>query len=191
MEKKKKKELGIVLLLLVAVVVMTVGFANYSQRLNITGNVTVKGSPWDVRYVANDITETTGTNAVSATNASVDNTDFSFTVTLNKPGDFYEATIKAHNYGTIGAQLTNVSMSALTAAQNNYLEYTVTVGGATYTATTSALSQAVDPAVALAVGADHPVKIKVLYKQPATADLLPSTDQTITVTGSLNYESVQ
>lgn len=191
MEKKKKKELGIVLLLLVAVVIMTVGFANYTQRLNITGNVTVKGSPWDVRYVANSINETTGTGAVSATSASVNNTDFSFTVTLQKPGDFYEATIKPHNYGTIGAQLTNVSMSALTTAQNNYLEYTVTVGGTTYTATTSALSQEVDPAVALAAGAEHEVKVKVLYKQPNDASLLPAEDVNVTVTGSLNYTSVQ
>lgn len=186
MEKKKKKELSIVLLLLVAVVIMTVGFANYTQRLNITGNVTVKGKPWDVRYVANSINETTGTGAVSATSASVNNTDFSFTVTLQKPGDFYEATIKPHNYGTIGAELTTVTMSTLNSQQQNYLEYTVTVNDAPYTQTTT-----LQTPLALAAGAEHTVKVKVLYKQPNDASLLPAEDVNVTVTGSLDYTSVQ
>ena len=184
MEKKKKKELGIVLLLLVAVVVMTVGFANYSQRLNITGNVTVKGKPWDVRYVTGDgaISRTSG--SVVADPETIGNTDFSFTTTLTKPGDFYEATITAKNFGTITAKLKKVTMSTLDATQAKYLDYSVTVNGTKYTATTDNLD------VALAAGGTHPVIVRVEYKLPDSASDLPSTDQTITVTGNLDYESV-
>lgn len=184
MEKKKKKEIGIVLLLLVAVVIMTVGFASYTQRLNITGNVTVKGSPWDVRYKtgASDYSETTGSVAASA--HTLGNTDFSFTVTLNKPGDFYEATITAKNFGSVGAQLKKITMSSLTSDQAKYLTYTIKYNGTSYSSTTDGLT------TALAAGAEHPVIVRVEYKSSAEQADLPTTDQTITVTGNLDYESV-
>lgn len=185
MEKKKKKEIGIVLLLLVAVVIMTVGFANYTQRLNITGNVTVKGSPWDVHYKTGtgEYTETSGSVAASA--HTVGDKDFSFTVTLSKPGDFYETTIVAKNFGTVNAQLKKITMSELTTDQAKYLTYTIKYNnGTTYSATTDGLS------TALNAGAEHPVTIRVEYKSTAAQADLPTTDQTITVTGNLDYESV-
>jgi len=167
---------------------MTIGFAAYTQTLNITGTVKVKGSPWDVHYIPNQITRTSGSvtpdSVGGAVQESVDETDFEFTVTLEKPGDFYEATITAKNFGTVAAQLKSITMSTLTTEQQKYLSYTVTYNGTDYTATTNNL------AIAMAAGAEHPVKVRVQYLQPTNASDLPSSDVTVTVTGSLNYESV-
>lgn len=180
-----KKTKGVMLFLVIAVILMTVGFAAYSSTLNITGNVTVKGNPWNVHYIANQITETTGTNAVTASAKSVTNTDFTFTVTLNKPGDFYEATITVQNEGTILAYLNSVTMSTLTAAQQNYLSYSITYNNGTpYTATTTGIT-----GISLAAGGTHPVKVRVEYLEPANQSQLPTEDVTVTVTGSLNYSS--
>ncbi len=192
MEKKKRKEIGILLFLVLAIVLMTIGFAAYTQTLNITGTVKVKGSPWDVHFIPNDITRTSGSVTPDSTTGesptvleTVTNTDFTFTVTLQKPGDFYEATITAKNYGTVAAQLKSITMSSLTSDQQKYLSYSITYNnGTTYTATTNNL------AIAMAAGAEHPVKVRVQYLQPANASDLPSSDVTVTVTGSLNYESV-
>ena len=190
MEKKKRKEIGILLFLVLAIVLMTIGFAAYTQTLNITGTVKVKGSPWDVHFIPNQISRTSGSVApdtdsqTSTSLETVTNTDFTFTVTLQKPGDFYEATITAKNYGTVAAQLKSITMSTLTTEQQKYLSYTVTYNGTDYTATTNNL------AIAMAAGAEHPVKVRVQYLQPANASDLPSQDVTVTVTGSLNYESV-
>ena len=181
MKNNKKKEKSIVILLIVAVLLMTVGFALYNQTLNINGSVTVKGKPWDVRYVSSSITPTNG--SVTATNPSVTDTDFSFTVTLQKPGDFYEATVTAKNYGTVPAKLVGITMSGVDSTNSDYLSYTVTYNnGTTYSSTASGLN------VAMAAGAEHPVKVRVEYLQPANASQLPTTDQTVTVTGSLAYE---
>lgn len=180
MKNNKKKERSIIILLIVAVLLMTVGFALYTQTLNINGSVTVKGKPWDVRYVSGTVTPTTG--SVTATDATVTDTNFSFTVTLEKPGDFYEATITAKNFGTVPAKLTGITMSTLTAEQQKYLSYTVTYNGTAYTASDTNLN------VALAANATHLVKVRVEYKQPADANDLPSTNQTINVTGSLAYQ---
>ena len=162
---------------------MTVGFALYTQTLNINGTATVKGSPWNVHYIENDITPTSG--SVTATAATVTETNFSFTVTLEKPGDFYEATINVENEGTMAALLKTVTMSTLTAAQQEYLTYTVTYNnGTAYTATTNNIT-----GVRLPASGTHPVKVRVAYVQPADSNDLPSSDTTVTVTGSLYYES--
>jgi len=181
MKNTKKKEIAIVLLLIVAVILMTVGFALYTQTLNINGTVTVKGSPWNVHFIENQITESTG--SVKATNASVSKTDYAFTVTLEKPGDFYEATVTVKNEGTIGAVLKTLTMSSLTAEQAKYLTYTVKYNGTSYSATDSTLS------TALAAAGTAPVVVRVEYKADAEQTDLPTTDQTVTVTGSLYYES--
>ena len=184
MANRKKKEIGILVLLIVAVLVMTVGFALYTQTLTINGNLTVKGSPWNVHYELNNIVTTSGSVTPSPT-PSLTNTDFSFTVTLEKPGDFYEATIQAYNEGTMDAYLKSVTMGGPTAAQQEYLSYTITYNNGTpYTGTTTGIT-----GITLAAGAKHPVKVRVEYLEPANSSLLPASDQTITVTGSLYYES--
>lgn len=182
MKNNKKKERSIVILLIVAVLLMTVGFAAYAQTLNINGTVKVKANSWNVHYVSNDITKSQG--SVDATSATIDtnDTNFAFTVNLQKPGDFYEATINVINEGTIDAVLKKLTMSTLTDAQKKYLSYKVSYNGTEYTASNENLS------VALAAEATHPVVVRVEYLQPANASDLPSEDVEVTVTGSLYYE---
>ena len=176
-----KKTKGIMLLLVIAVILMTVGFAAFAQRLNITGNVTVKGKPWNVHYVSGTVTPTTG--SVTATSATVSNTDFEFTVTLEKPGDFYEATITVVNEGSITAYLRSLTMSSVS-AHSNYLSYTVTYNGTTYNATNANIT-----GVSLAPSGTHPVKVRVEYLEPQDQANLPTSDVSVTVTGNLDYSS--
>lgn len=182
MANKKKKEIGLLVILVMAVLVMTVGFALYATTLNINGSVTVKGSPWNVHYEAGAISRTTGSIVPTQEVINTNDTNFAFTVTLEKPGDFYEVTIKAYNEGTIPAILKSITMSSITAHQN-YLSYTVTYDSTPYTATASNLSDT------LAAGAKKDVKIRVEYLTPTNQSDLPTEDVTVTVTGALLYES--
>ena len=187
MGNKKKKERGVLLLLVVAVLIMTVGFALYSTTLNINGSVTVKGSPWNVHYDSTYGTSgiTTTTGSVTATSAVVNtnDTNFAFTVTLAKPGDFYEATLQVKNEGSMPAILKTVTMSGVPAANQAYLAYTVTYGINSYTSTTTGLSNT------LAASGTELVKVRVEYLTPANQSDLPTTDVTVNVTGSLLFES--
>ncbi len=189
MGTKKKKQSVVLLLLLLAVILMTIGFAAYTSTLNINGNVTVKGSPWKVLY--NNAYATDGVNTTANTSATTtvtseaidtNDTNFAFTVTLSKPGDIYEAEVALHNYGTMTAYLNQVNLGTLTTAQQKYLQYTITYGGTTY----SASNQAID-SVSLAAGAEQVATIKVQYLQPADANDLPATDTTVTITGSFVF----
>jgi len=179
MKKTNKKAKGIVLLLILAVALMTIGFAAYSQNLTINaGTVNVSKSSWDIRYVTTSLAEA----GVTATTKSLTDTNFSFTVTLAKPGDYYEATFDAKNFGTIDAKLDQIEMSTLTAAQQKYLSYTVTYDGTAYTETTTTGLN-----IALDANASKTVKVRVEYLQPENSADLPSTDQEVTVSGTLKY----
>ena len=189
MRKEGRVQTVVMLLLAVAVVAMSVGFAAYSQVLTINAdnadNTVIKEAKWDVRYDKDTFAETTGTGYVAGTSHAVNTTgtDVSFNATLNKPGDKYEFTINAKNYGTFNAKLTSVTLSSLTAAQAKYVTYKVSVAGTEYDATTTGLN------VALNAGASHPVKVTVSYVQPESeADLPKDGDVTLTLTASLNYD---
>ena len=190
MGNKKKKERGVLLLLVVAVLIMTVGFALYATTLTITGTVNVKGSPWNVHYDTsygtNGITTTSGSVAATSAVIGTNDTDFAFTVTLEKPGDFYEATIQVINEGSMPAILKSITLSGVPAANQAYLSYTVTYDGTPYTATTTGLT---DTLSATAGSNTKLVKVRVEYLTPANQTDLPSTDVTVNVTGSLLYES--
>ena len=115
MEKKKNTQIMIIAFLSIAILFMSVGYANFASQLNVTGNVTVKANRWSVHY--NTATYSEAQNSVTASIHNITATDFTFTVTLTKPGDFYEATANVVNDGTFNAELSSITMSQLTSAQ--------------------------------------------------------------------------
>lgn len=176
-----KKTKGVMLLLVIAVILMTVGFAAYAQRLTINGNVTVKGKPWDVRYDTTTAVVERG-NGTSTSN-TLTNTDFTFAVTLNKPGDYYEADFNVKNFGSMTAYLKAITLGSIS-AHSNYLQYSVKYGETTYTTSNGSIS-----GLSLAAGDSETVTVRVEYLAPASADNLPSGDVSVTITGSLDYSS--
>ena len=179
MNKEKGLQTLIIAVLAIAILIMSVGFAAYSQTLNINGTATVKSANWKVHFVDTTYAESTG--SVQATSKTITDTDVTYTVTLTKPGDFYEFSINVENAGTINAKLQSITMSALTAAQAKYLTYKLTYDGTDYTATTTGLSNALN------ASASKTVKVRLDYVQPEQSEDLPATDATVTLTASLDY----
>lgn len=182
MEKKKNTQLFVIAILSVAILVMSVGFAGYASTLNINGTATVGGNKWSVHYVTNSYNETTGSKA--ATSHNLTNTDFTFAVTLDKPGDFYEATATIINDGTFNANLTSLTMTTLTEAQQKYLTYTVTYDGTPYTASPASISNSLPFE---ANSNTKTVKVRVEYIQPENSADLPQVSADVTLTASLGY----
>ena len=176
------------LLLVVAVVVMAVGFANFSNNLNIKGTTTVSGASWNVGFVSDSYEESSGSLSVAEGDRSISNLSMTYKVTLSKPGDFYEFTVDVKNSGTFDASLTGITMTSLTEAQSKYLTYKVYYNGTEYTATNSNISNVVlnctDTETTDNVAK---VKVRVEYIQPASADDLPSTAQEIELQATLSY----
>ena len=183
MEKQKNTQILVIALLSFAILFMSVGFATYASNLNINGTATVKANKWSVHYQSNSYQESTNSQAASASNLT--DTDFTFTVTLTKPGDFYEAQATIINDGTFNATLTSLTMSPLTEAQQKYLRYKVIYDGTEYTATQSSLNLSLP----YTTGTNTKVvKVRVEYYQPETSSDLPQSDVDVTLTAQLHYD---
>lgn len=172
-----------IVLLAVAVMVMSVGYANFTSQLNITGTTNVGMSSWKISF--DEGTYALGSqNNVTVPESNVtftEGTSMSYTVSLTKPGDVYDFTIDVKNSGTFDAYLTAITLSPLTAAQQKYLVYEVYYNNTLYTSTTTGLE------TLLGSGKTATVNVRVKYIQPDSAGDLPSEAQEITLTASLDY----
>ncbi len=184
MKKNFDYSMFVIIGLLVAVVVMSVGYAQFSQVLEMNGTATVSQSKWDIGFVPTSYKEGTGSVTVAEENRTLNGTTMTYSVSLLKPGEFYEFTVDVKNSGTFNANLTGLTMQALSTAQQKYLKYVITYDGQEYEVSQNDLS------VALNSNATKTVKVRVEYIQPADSADLPQSAQTITLNASLSYTQV-
>ena len=191
MEKKRNSQTIIIAVLAVAVLFMSIGFASFSQILNIQSSVDVSEAKWDIHWDTDSFEKAAGSvdilnpSKTANTTPTLTNTDVSFGAKLEKPGDFAEFTVDAVNDGTFNAKLTAITISPeLTAAQQKYLSYTVTYAGTEYHTSTEGLNVSLPAKSSNTVT----VTVRVDYNQPNNAADLPSADTTIAATISFDYE---
>ena len=105
--KNKKKSKSVVLLLLLLILGISIGYAALTTTLNINGNTTIEKASWDIHF--ENLVKTTGSE-VATVDASIDDTKtlIEYTVTLPKPGDYFEFTVDMVNNGTIDAMISEV-----------------------------------------------------------------------------------
>ena len=184
MEKKNVGYLVAIFALAIAVVGMSIGFAFTDINLQIKGDkVTTKAASWDVHFDSTSLAATANSNVTASTPiATSDTTHASYAVTLEKPGDKYEFTIKAKNYGTFDAKL---SAYALTASPSlptgdSYIAHTLKYNG-------NVITPGDISGTTLAPGASDTYTVTVEYLKPTDAANLPSEDVEYTFTIDLTY----
>ena len=180
MRKENGVQNIIIVVLAITVLVMTVGYAAFTQNLTINNSTaTFNKAKWDVHFDADSYSET---SAIQSTSHQVSDTSVMFNVTLPKPGDTYSFTINAKNYGTIAAKMVNLSMTSLSEAQSKYITYTVNYDGTSYSASTSGLN------IPLAADASHTVTVTVAYVLPTNPADLPAEDVNVSLTAAFDYQ---
>ena len=130
---KKLKRFNIILLSILLLGV-TVGFAALSTTLKVSGTTNIGKNTWNIYWdnVDNQNGVTTTTPVISNDVTNGPNTVVTWTVTLNKPGDFYEFTVDAVNAGTLDAMITNIehklngSVMSSSNKLPDYVKYSVT-----------------------------------------------------------------
>lgn len=184
MERKNSYYLIAIIALAVAVVSLSVAFAFTDIDLTIDGNVTTKATKWDVHF--KEIKNVNKPNTVTVTSAAALASGdapltASYTVTLTKPGDFYEFDIDVINAGDFDAKLKTIALTSTSGIA--YLNHVVTYNSTDYTAA----SNNVNGNTLAAGGGTETVHVKIEYVQPASENDLPKTDQTGTYTVTLTY----
>lgn len=170
-----------IILLVVVVLIMSVGYAGFSRELKINGNATVGASSWNVKFLKDTYSESPSSVTVAEDDLTISETSMSYKITLAEPGDFYEFTINAENAGTFDAVLKSITLSELSEDEKKYLTYELSYKGTTYKQTAADLN------IDMLSGDTVPVKVTVRYFQPDVATDLPSTEQTIALTATLNF----
>ena len=169
----KRKKLLFILLL---IVIISVGFSAISASLSITGNSTIARNTWDVHF--ENVQVKSGSVTASTPVISNNDTQVTYNVTLNMPGDYYEFTVDAVNEGTIDAMIQTFSNTGLTEAQEKYLSYSIKYADGIGVANKHLLSH----------GSTETYKVRVEYRTDLEATDLPGSDQTISLTFSVTYE---
>ena len=138
-KNKKQSKLFILILLILGI---SLGYALLSSTLSIMGTAGINKNTWDIHWNENSIVETPG-SVTAKTPAYVSNdekTIVTFDTELELPGDFYEFTVDAKNYGTIDGQVKKVTLKFLDPKTDEvmdiddlpeYLTYTFTHGDGT------------------------------------------------------------
>ncbi|MBP5679125.1 MAG: hypothetical protein J6X28_04785 [Bacilli bacterium] len=133
----KQKKKYIFFLLLFLIVIISVGYAVIQSGLSINGTSQIHDVSWDVHF--DNIQVSTGSVAIgtgdqAATITPTNLTEITYTVTLNKPGDYYEFTVDVVNGGTIDAMISSVSSQINgenISTLPNYLVYSATYADST------------------------------------------------------------
>lgn len=190
--KNEKYLTGIVVCLSIVVIIMSVGYAAFTSDLNIGGTATVKASKWQVKFLGEGeggYVETA--DSQNANPKEITDNNFTFTVELPNPGDFYETTLQVKNAGTLKAQLSSINMNATASPadvnMSQYFKYSIKVGEHEYLESKSNItdSKVLNP------NDTENVVVRIDYILPGNADDLPAQDETITVSGVLNYKQVE
>ena len=108
--RRKKNNMFLLVLLILGI---SIGFALLSTTLNINGIAGINKNTWDIHWDENSVEETEG-GVVAKTAANVSDTEkknVTFDIELELPGDFYEFTLDAKNYGTINGEIDNFDIT--------------------------------------------------------------------------------
>ena len=183
---RKRKRNHLVLILVVLLTSISLGYAFLNQDLVINGTGKVTANNWSIYF--DNIVFNSGNVALSTgDSAAVINpttlTDVTYTITLQKPGDFYEFTVDVVNDGSLDAMVSTVSNTLggveidATHPLPNYLNYSVTYDDGV----------AIAPNHLLEAGDTETYKVRLEYKTDITANDLPTTNQSLTLTFSVEY----
>ena len=183
---RRRKNNHLFILLLLVVIGLGIGYAFLSQDLTINGTGKVTANNWNI-YFDNLVFNSGNVDLSTGDSAAVINpttlTDVTYTITLQKPGDFYEFTVDVVNDGSIDAMIGSVSNKLggveidATHPLPNYLNYSVTYSDGI----------AIAPNHLLEHGENETYKVRLEYRKDITANDLPSTNQTLTINFSVEY----
>ena len=179
--KKNKKRAKILLLLLILCI--SIGYAILSTNLNITGTTGIDNAKWDIHWNNVQVTtgSVTGTNVTTPATIDSAKTTVSYSIQLDKPGDFYEFTVDAVNAGTIDGMIDTISSKL-----NNeeiitlpaYLNYSITYSDGTPLQANQELK----------ANTTETYKVRVEFKKDITNEQLPESTQTLNLSFTVTYK---
>ena len=175
----RRKKNNVVSVLLIMLLCLGIGYAALTTNLSINGSADVRSSNWDIHF-ENVQTRAGNITPTSAATINAQGNTVTYSVTLAKPGDYYEFTVDAKNAGTIDGMVTGVisklNGSVITTLPS-YLEYYVTYADGIEVENNHLLS----------ANSTEKYLVHIGYKLDIQANQLPATAQSLTLSFSVEY----
>ena len=191
--KRKQKNKKFIIIAVALLLLISIGYATISTTLTINGTASVSATSWNVYFTNLQVTSGSVTPSVAPTidDGSTSTTSLSYTVTLDKPGDFYEFTVDVKNGGTINAKIADngVSNTALTTEQDVLANYTVTYLDGTTISAGDKLSK--KDATIDGISDTRTIKVRVEYDTNITPAQLNALEDDLTLNLEFSLEYVQ
>ena len=175
MLRKEQRTRNMVLFTMILFLLIGVGYAMISTNLSINGNLAVDKVTWDVHFeniVLDEKNTVQGTPVLSNNDTTID-----YSVTLQRPGDYYSFTVDAVNEGTIDAMISGIAPEGLTPAQKEYINYSLTYAD----------GEEVQDKDYLAVGETVTFKVEVEYEYNISNDKLLGTNTIMNLNLAVDY----
>ena len=112
------------LFIFVLLLFLSIGFAYLTVNLDVTGTIAFRENTWDV-HLDNIVVEEDSGDADNPT-INTDKDTVNFSISLTRPGDYYEFYVDVVNAGTMDATLDSTVKSTLTGNYLTNLDYNVT-----------------------------------------------------------------
>lgn len=191
MKRNKRKNNKVLVLLLALVAFISIGYAAISTNLQINGGATVGKPSWDIHFEninvkTGSVTTEEGKEAKIIKDTKNEDTIVTYTVNLEKPGDFYEFSVDVVNAGTLTGKLVSLGDAegaGLTEEYTKFVKYTVTYKDKD--------DNTVAADSTLAKEQVNTVTVRVEFDANISNDVLktmPSTGLTLDLSYELNYE---
>ena len=179
----KQKNVKFIVLITLVLMLMSVGYASLNTNLKIIGTAHIAKTVWSVHF--SNIVPSSNNNVVqvaTAPTASGNTTaELNWAVSLDTPGQVYQFTVDVVNDGTLDAMIETAAedllTEGLTTAQKKYLNCTITYINGTE----------IEQNDRLAAGETKTLKIRLEVKPDATAEDLPQSAETISLSYDINY----
>ena len=174
--KRRRFQTYIYLVLVLFIFSMGIGYAALSETLTIEGTTDIDEASWNVHF--QDVAIADGSVTATTAPTITDNTNVSFGVNLENPGDFYDFTVDVINEGTFDATLNSITiLPTLTGAEANFFTYNVTYGD----------GYAISDGDLLHAGETKTIHVRFEYLVQSDTTLYPTEDQSFNFSVSMNY----
>ena len=153
---------------------ISVGYAYLNSTLSIMGHTELSANTWNIHFENLSVTD----GSVSATTPaqiSGNTTSISYSVLLERPGDFYEFSVNVVNSGTLPGKISLVDINGISSSAEPYLDYSIKY-------TNGNLVQVDD---LLNAGATKRVVVRVAYKDDLSS--LPSENIELDLIYNITY----
>ena len=178
MKRRKNKTIFIFLLFITFSLSMILGYAFLTTNLNIVGTTVLKDNKWDIHLENAQVLP--GSIQASIPIIDTNKTTLTYSITLNKPGDYYDFTVDAKNAGTIDGMIESIS-NKLNGIEittlPNALEYNISYLDGTE----------IENNQILEAGEKETIHITIIYKTNIDDSDLPSTEETLNFTFTITY----